>query len=78
MTPPPNKVIIPLRCKGATGSEREGKGFRRNLKPNPKQEIRDKAPLLFKRLGRRVNRTIGKLINNRGKNKEVNKFLNFS
>lgn len=41
-------------------SERERKDFRRNWKPYLKQETREKPLLLFKRLGRSVNRAMGK------------------
>lgn len=41
------------KMQGITESEREIEDFRRHRKVNPKQETRDKLPLLFNRQGRR-------------------------
>lgn len=53
-----SKAIMPLRRK--TDSERECTDFRKNRRPNPEKESRDK--LLFKRSRRVLNRAIAEPI----------------
>lgn len=58
-----------LKHKGATGSDREGKDFRRDRKLIPKQETSIKPLLLLKRPGRCQNWAIGEPIQKK-KNKK--------
>lgn len=47
------------KAQVATGSERDVEDFERDRKPNPKHKSKDKSLLLFKGIGRSVNRTAG-------------------